>query len=79
MGRPYRVRRALRLHRAAYRALDAPAARGAPRIGFARFVLSRWRLARWADLPKHLHHKLSLRLREPRARRRWRASRAMRT
>jgi hypothetical protein len=79
MGRPYRLRRALRVHRAAYGALDATAARGARRMGFARFVLCRWRLARWADLPKHLHHKLSLRLREPRARRRWRASRAMRT
>jgi hypothetical protein len=79
MGRPYHVRRAIRLHRAAYRALDAPAARGARPLGFARFVVARWRLHGWSDLPRYVRHKLSLRLREPRARRRWRASRAMRT
>jgi hypothetical protein len=79
MGRPYRVRRAIRLHRAAYRALDAPAARGARRLGFARFVVARWRLHGWSELPSYVRHKLSLRLRQPRARRRLRASRAMRT
>jgi hypothetical protein len=63
IGRPHRLRRALRIHLAAYRALNPPAARGARRIGFARFVARRWRLGGARDLPRFALRKLGLRLR----------------
>jgi hypothetical protein len=63
VGRPHRLRRSLRIHWAAYRALHPPAERGDGRIGFARFVATRWRLGGIRDLPRFVLHKLSLRLR----------------
>jgi hypothetical protein len=63
MARPHRVRRSMRIHWAAYRALKCAHARGARRINFATFLLQRWRLGGLADLPRFAVHKLGLRLR----------------
>jgi hypothetical protein len=75
VGRPHHVRRAMLIHRAAYRALASAPAQGARRVSFLSFLLQRWEVDRLGAVPRFAAHKLADRYR---ARRRWRAALAIR-
>jgi hypothetical protein len=59
VGRPHRVRRAMQIHWAAYRALGSPPVPGTRRVSFPRFLLQRWEVDGIGAVPAFARDKLA--------------------